>query len=50
MAVDPQVSLPEERVCVRLEDPVVVTPDGVENLTGFAPRDPDAVERAMAAR
>jgi Xaa-Pro aminopeptidase len=34
---------------VRIEDDVLVTEDGVENLTAGLPRDPDAVERWMAS-
>ncbi|WP_432565692.1 aminopeptidase P family protein [Kineococcus sp. SYSU DK003] len=34
---------------VRIEDDVLVTADGVENLTAALPRDPDAVEAWMAS-
>ena len=34
---------------VRIEDDVLVTEDGVENLTAGLPRDPDAVEAWMAS-
>ncbi len=34
---------------VRIEDDVLVTEDGVENLTAALPRDPDAVEAWMAS-
>ena len=34
---------------VRIEDDVLVTPDGCENLSAALPRDPDAVEAWMAA-
>jgi hypothetical protein len=30
-----------------VEDTVVVTADGSENLTGFVPREPEAIERLM---
>jgi Xaa-Pro aminopeptidase len=35
---------------VRIEDDVLVTADGVENLSAALPRTPDAVERWMATR
>ena len=33
--------------CTVVEDTVVVTDDGSENLTGFVPREPGAIERLM---
>lgn len=47
ITVDPMIWVPEERLYVRVEDTVVVTEGGIENLTGFVPRDPDAIERLM---
>jgi Xaa-Pro aminopeptidase len=47
ISVDPQMWVPEERLYVRVEDTVVVTDNGSENLTGFVPREPDAIERLM---
>jgi Xaa-Pro aminopeptidase len=47
IAVDPQLWVPEEQLYVRVEDTVVVTERGCENLTGFVPRAPDDVERVM---
>ena len=47
ISVDPQMWVPEERLYVRVEDTVVVTDDGSENLTGFVPREPGAIERLM---
>jgi Xaa-Pro aminopeptidase len=46
-AVDPMIWVPEERLYVRVEDTVVVTADGIENLTGFVPHALDEVERVM---
>ncbi|NAZ83082.1 M24 family metallopeptidase [Kineococcus sp. R8] len=42
---------PEELrgIGIRIEDDVLVTEDGVENLTAGLPRDPDAVEAWMAS-
>jgi hypothetical protein len=47
ISVEPQMWVPEERLYVRVEDTVVVTDEGSENLTGFVPREPGAIERLM---
>jgi Xaa-Pro aminopeptidase len=46
-AVDPQMWIPEERLYIRVEDTVVVTENGIENLTEGAPLDLDDVEVLM---
>ena len=46
-AVDPQMWIPEERLYIRVEDTVVVTEEGIENLTAAAPLELDDVERWM---
>jgi Xaa-Pro aminopeptidase len=46
-ALDPQLIIPEEKLYVRVEDTVVVTEGGVENLTPLAPLDLSEVERTM---
>ena len=48
-AVDPELVVPEERLYIRVEDTVLVTADGCENLTADCPREMDEVERVMAA-
>lgn len=47
-SVDPMLWVPEERLYVRCEDTVVVTADGIENLTAAAPLDPSAIEATMS--
>lgn len=47
LSVDPQLIIPEERRYVRVEDTVVLTEEGIENLTADAPLDPDEVEATM---
>lgn len=47
-SLDPMLWIPEERGYIRCEDTLVITSDGYENLTGFAPLDCDEIEAAMA--
>ena len=47
LTIDPQLWVPEDRLYVRVEDTVVVTADGIENLTAAAPLELDDVEAAM---
>jgi Xaa-Pro aminopeptidase len=49
-SVDPQMWVPEEGLYIRIEDTVVITETGVENLTGAAPIELDDVERLMRER
>ena len=46
-ALDPQLWIPEERTYVRVEDTVVITDGGVENLTPQCPLELDGVEALM---
>jgi len=46
-SVDPQLWVKSEQLYIRIEDTVVVTEDGVENLTGYAPIDLDDCEALM---
>ena len=47
LTVEPGIYIPEKRIGVRIEDDVLVTPDGAELLSGCAPREADAVETQM---
>ncbi|MGN6369852.1 MAG: aminopeptidase P N-terminal domain-containing protein [Phycisphaerae bacterium] len=46
-AVDPELVIPEEELYIRVEDTVLVTPDGIENLTSECPREMEEVEKLM---
>ena len=46
-SVDPQMWIPEEQLYIRVEDTLVVTEDGIENLTQLAPLELDDVEAIM---
>jgi len=46
-SVDPQFRLPEEKLYYRVEDTIVVTEDGIDNLTVEAPLELDDVEALM---
>jgi Xaa-Pro aminopeptidase len=46
-AVDPQLRVPEENLYMRVEDTIVVTQEGVENLTQFAPSELDEIEKMV---
>lgn len=48
-AVDPEMFIPEEELYIRVEDTVVVTETGIENLTAACPREMDEVERLMTS-
>jgi Xaa-Pro aminopeptidase len=49
-SVDPMIWIPEERLYVRVEDTIVITDDGIENLTVLAPLELDDVEACMRGR
>lgn len=46
--IDPMIWIHEERLYLRIEDVVVVTASGAENLSAFVPSSPDEIERTMA--
>jgi Xaa-Pro aminopeptidase len=46
-AVDPQMWVPEEELYIRVEDTVVVTEQGIENLTAAAPLELDDAQAVM---
>ena len=49
LTVEPGIYIPEENLGVRIEDDILVTATGHENLSEGAPRNPADIEKAMAA-
>jgi len=49
ITIEPGIYIPEENLGVRIEDIVLVTKDGAELLTSTLPREPEEIERVMAA-
>ncbi len=47
---EPGIYIPEEKIGVRIEDMILITPDGNEVLTKRLPSDPDEIERTMAGK
>ena len=48
--IEPALTIPEDRVYIRLEDMLLVTETGYENMSGFVPIEIDAIEKLMAER
>jgi len=46
--IEPALTIPEDRIYIRLEDMLVITETGYENMSGFVPVEPDAIEKLMA--
>jgi Xaa-Pro aminopeptidase len=46
--IEPALTIPEDRVYIRLEDMILITPTGYENLSNMAPVEIDAIEKLMA--
>jgi Xaa-Pro aminopeptidase len=46
--IEPALQVPEEGLAMRLEDALLVTATGVENLSAFVPLEIAAIERLMA--
>lgn len=47
LTIEPQFRVPEEEIYIRLEDVLVITPQGVENLSSSLPTDIEAIESVM---
>jgi Xaa-Pro aminopeptidase len=46
--IEPALTIPDDRVYIRLEDMILVTASGYENMSGFAPIEIEAIEKLMA--
>jgi Xaa-Pro aminopeptidase len=46
--IEPALTIAEDRTYLRLEDVIVMTESGYENLSAFAPSEPDAIEKLMS--
>ena len=46
--IEPAMQLPEEHLGIRLEDMILITKDGYENLSAFVPVEIDDIEKTMA--
>ena len=47
--IEPALTIPDERVYVRLEDPIVITPTGIDHLTKTLPMEIADIEAVMKA-
>jgi Xaa-Pro aminopeptidase len=47
LTIEPGIYLSDERLGVRIEDDVLVTPTGAEVLSAAVPKRPDAIETLM---
>lgn len=45
--IEPQFRVPEETIYIRLEDVILITKDGAENLSDFVPMDIEGIEAVM---
>lgn len=46
--IEPQMTLPDEHIGIRLEDVILMTDSGYENLSAFVPIEIDDIEKLMA--
>ena len=46
--IEPALTIDEDRTYIRLEDMILITDSGYENLSAFAPVEPEAIEALMA--
>ena len=46
--IEPALTIPDDRIYIRLEDMLVITDTGYDNLSAFAPIEIDAIEKLMA--
>jgi Xaa-Pro aminopeptidase len=46
--IEPAMTIPDEHIGMRLEDVILITQNGYENLSGFVPVEIDTIEKLMA--
>src|SRR5207302_5846650 len=46
--IEPAMQLPDEHIGIRLEDMILITDTGYENLSAFVPVEIDEIEKLMA--
>ncbi len=47
--IEPQIRFADDHTGMRIEDMLLITSSGVENLSAHLPEDPDAIQALMAA-
>jgi Xaa-Pro aminopeptidase len=50
ITIEPKIYVPEKNIAIMIEDMILVTATGHENLSAAAPKRADDIERAMATR
>ena len=50
LTIEPALTIPDDRVYVRLEDMILITPTGYENLSAFVPSEIADIEKLMAEK
>ena len=45
--IEPAMTIPEEHVGIRLEDMILITASGYENISAFVPIEVDEIEKTM---
>jgi Xaa-Pro aminopeptidase len=48
--IEPALTIPEDRVYIRLEDVILITDKGYENMSAFVPMEVDGIEKLMAEK
>ncbi len=48
ITVEPKIYIPDRNIAIMIEDMILVTPDGNENLSASTPKKADEIERIMA--
>ena len=47
--IEPAMTIPDEHIAIRLEDVILITASGYENLSALLPVEIEAIEKIMAA-